>query len=305
MHILAVDDDTLNLDIIEHTLTKEGHTIYSVINAEQALDFLKDTSSQCDIILLDRMLPDMDGMDLIHWIKKQSGLRHIPVIFQSAASRKKDIREGMKAGAYYYLPKPYSRQALLQIIDMAAHDVHRMRARVASLPPGRDKDMAMPHSVHMQIHSMEDIQEAANYFAHLFPDPERVIFGITELLVNAIEHGNLGVGYEQKGNWISDGAYTQNIKELETEMHPAQKKVDITFLKQAETYILTVADEGSGFDWRHYMEIDPTRAIDNHGRGIAISTMHCFDSMSYNEKGNKVICKIHMPIPQTPPSSNG
>ena len=56
--------------------------------------------------------------------------------------------------------------------------------------------------------------------------------------------------------------------------------------------ILTIRDEGQGFDWQRYLELDPARATDPHGRGIALSKMMSFDEVEYQGAGNVVCCKV-------------
>jgi len=65
-----------------------------------------------------------------------------------------------------------------------------------------------------------------------------------------------------------------------------------------------IADEGDGFDWADYMELDPDRITDNHGRGIALAGMKSFDSIEFQGNGNEVLCRVRLTIPDgSPPSS--
>ena len=57
------------------------------------------------------------------------------------------------------------------------------------------------------------------------------------------------------------------------------------------TYVV-IEDEGQGFDWTKYMKIDPARAGDNHGRGIAQANTTSFDKLTYNDKGNKAVAFV-------------
>src|SRR5665648_793350 len=72
-----------------------------------------------DAIVLDRMMPRMDGMKVLSKLKSDSRLREIPVIMQTAAASSDQIVEGIRAGAYYYLTKPYEDIILLGIISAA------------------------------------------------------------------------------------------------------------------------------------------------------------------------------------------
>jgi hypothetical protein len=54
----------------------------------------------------------------------------------------------------------------------------------------------------------------------------------------------------------------------------------------------TIADEGAGFEWRRFLDIDPARAFDTHGRGIAVARRFSFDSLEYVDPGNQVLARV-------------
>ena len=66
------------------------------------------------------------------------------------------------------------------------------------------------------------------------------------------------------------------------------KKVTVIFEKKENTYYLQVTDQGKGFNWKSFLEFDPSRASHNHGRGIAMANMIAFDRLVYNKQGNQV-----------------
>ncbi len=75
----------------------------------------------------------------------------------------------------------------------------------------------------------------------------------------------------------------------------AQRRVTVEVQRLASEVHFTVRDEGSGFDWRRYMDIDPARAFSPHGRGIAMAQRLCFDRMIYRGRGNEVVCTVRSP----------
>src|SRR3974390_783013 len=104
--ILAVDDEEFNLDILTSSLADAG---YEVFEARDGLEALKTLEEQPDIevILLDRMMPNVDGMEVIRRIKSGGRFQDIAVIMQTAAAATEQVLQGIKAGVYYYLTKPY------------------------------------------------------------------------------------------------------------------------------------------------------------------------------------------------------
>jgi anti-sigma regulatory factor (Ser/Thr protein kinase) len=64
--------------------------------------------------------------------------------------------------------------------------------------------------------------------------------------------------------------------------------VRVHFTKSASDCFLRIEDEGDGFNWREYLQVDTARATHNHGRGIAMANMISFDELRYNDRGNQV-----------------
>ena len=130
--ILSVDDDALNRDILTEYLTDGGYEVIEADDGDTAL-FLLNEMDGIDAIVLDRMMPRLNGMEVLRTVKADPRLSHIPVIMQSAASAREQILQGIKAGVYYYLTKPYEDQMLLAIVGAALSDASskkRLRAEV-------------------------------------------------------------------------------------------------------------------------------------------------------------------------------
>ena len=102
--ILIVDDDALNRIILEKTLSDE-HEVYLVTSGEEALAFVKHT--QVDLIILDIMMPGMNGYDVLVELKESSLSHAIPIIFISANSSHEDEAKGLELGAMDYIVKPF------------------------------------------------------------------------------------------------------------------------------------------------------------------------------------------------------
>src|SRR5664279_390226 len=110
-YILIVDDNNKNLQLTASLLKDEGYLISVAQNAKDALLQLNEILP--DLILLDIMMPGMDGLELCRLIKKNDKLCDIPVIFLTAKSQTEDLAEGFKAGGVDYINKPFNREELL------------------------------------------------------------------------------------------------------------------------------------------------------------------------------------------------
>ena len=106
IELLVVDDEEFNRDILEEQLVEAGYAVTLAEDGEAAWEILNSGNHNFSAVLLDRMMPRLDGMGLLKRIKSVSRFEHIPVIFQTALDNPSDIVEGMNAGAFYYLTKP-------------------------------------------------------------------------------------------------------------------------------------------------------------------------------------------------------
>ncbi len=107
-HILVVDDEASYRDALVAGLTAEGFSVDAAVNVAEALEYFE--ARQPDLILLDIMLPDGNGVDLCREIRERSG---VPIIFVSAKSGEIDIVLGLEMGATDYVPKPYRLRELI------------------------------------------------------------------------------------------------------------------------------------------------------------------------------------------------
>ncbi len=113
--ILVVDDDQGLVEVLKTTLTKAGYRILTAYNGEEALEKIEKVIP--DLIILDVMMPKMDGIEVAkHLLTFVSG-GHIPIIFLTVKSNKEDVEKCYKAGADWYLAKPFNREELLTAVN--------------------------------------------------------------------------------------------------------------------------------------------------------------------------------------------
>jgi two-component system, cell cycle response regulator len=117
--ILVVDDEPNNLEILKLDLEDEGYNILTGTDGVEGLKELQDHKDDVQVILLDRMMPNMNGIEFMKNLRADKSISSIPVIMQTAASDKEQIAEGMASGVYYYLTKPYDKTVLLSILKSA------------------------------------------------------------------------------------------------------------------------------------------------------------------------------------------
>lgn len=106
--VLMVDDTPANIDVLRKVLTPEGYKLSFANNGKKALQIAERALP--DLILLDVMMPDMDGFETCRLIKQTEAIRHIPVIFITAKTDTEDLIEGFRVGAVDYITKPFRQE---------------------------------------------------------------------------------------------------------------------------------------------------------------------------------------------------
>jgi len=129
--ILAVDDTPENLDILRMRLEAHGYAVATAADGEEGLTLARDMAP--DLILLDVMMPKMDGIAVVRAIKGDRALPFVPIILVTARADTRDVVEGLDAGADDYLTKPFDHSALLARVRSmlrlkAVHDTVREQA---------------------------------------------------------------------------------------------------------------------------------------------------------------------------------
>lgn len=130
--------------------------------------------------------------------------------------------------------------------------------------------------------------------------------GIYELLLNAVEHGNLKIDKSQKTELLRQGHFNLEIARRLLLPENEKKYVEIEVVENDFFCALTITDQGNGFDWRAHSQLMPD-ATAAHGRGLLIAKRCGFDHISFNEKGNSVSCLVknyHLLSLLYPPKAN-
>ena len=294
--ILLVEDEIIFAEIIEEVLADGGFSCRHAEDGQEAWRFLtEEGDTSFDAILLDRLMPRMDGIELLAKIKANPGLEQIPVIMETAAGDSASVQEGLNAGAYYYLIKPFEPKILLSIVKAAVTQYHDHLAMQNSLRLAQRPFACLDNGV-FHFQTIEDGCLLADFFAHACPKPDKAILGLRELFINAVEHGNLGISYHEKGELINKDSMNQEIARRLALEENQGKRVEIVFERRPIDLVFTIRDQGQGFDWQRYLDFDPDRVFDPNGRGIAMARTTSFDSIEYQGNGNTVVATVRLPL---------
>ncbi len=291
--VLLVEDDFMFAEIITETLAEAGYSVQYAEDGQAAWNILKAGDTDFSAILVDRLMPRMDGIELLLKIKENQVLDHIPIIMVTSSSDPVSIQEGLDAGAYYYLIKPFEPKILLSIVKAAVAQYHDYITLQESLQSTQlPFDFLDSGTFHFQ--TLEEASQLANSFARACPYPEKVIIGFNELFINAVEHGNLGITYDEKGTLVDNEALFPEIARRLALEENRDKRVIVNFQRRSDDLVFTIRDEGKGFDWERYLDFDPERVFDSNGRGIAMARSMSFDSLEYQGNGNTVVFTVNL-----------
>ena len=112
--ILVVDDDPYILMSLEFLMKKNGYNVVVARNGTEAMELLNKQAPH--LVLLDIMMPVLDGYEICRYIKKTASLKNTKVIFMSAKTKDADIKKGYELGASLYVTKPFSTRELVKQI---------------------------------------------------------------------------------------------------------------------------------------------------------------------------------------------
>ncbi|HTY36302.1 MAG TPA: response regulator [Bacteroidota bacterium] len=267
--VLVVDDEEPLREVLQRMLEEEGCGVLTAADGTEGLRILESHPDSISVVILDWMMPQMTGIELLRWMKKQRHIEHIPVIMLTALDDPERIKEGIDAGAFYYLIKPFQRPLLNSILRAAVADYHAFRHLLETLKQYK-RPIALLEEGTFRFRTPQEAEQVAVMIASATPDPEHAMV-IAELLLNAVEHGNLGISYLEKGKLLEDNAWELEVTRRLALPENANRHVEVKVRRVNGSMEVEIQDQGPGFDYQRYLTIDESRLFDNHGRGIAIA----------------------------------
>ncbi|NOS77361.1 MAG: PAS domain S-box protein [Nitrospira sp.] len=148
--------------------------------------------------------------------------------------------------------------------------------------------MQLMHHGRFELRTPDEARHLAELLAYAFPDPSRTQLGLTELFVNGVEHGNLNLSYAEKSALLNTGMLDDEIARRLALSDYAPRRVRVSLDRTETALRMSIADDGEGFDWSQYLDLDRARSIDGHGRGIAMAKAISFDKLDFRGCGNQV-----------------
>ncbi|MFT3710146.1 MAG: ATP-binding protein [Archangium sp.] len=178
----------------------------------------------------------------------------------------------LAARGFFFLQDQAPEELARQLEDVAAH-VSKVRPTLARF----------------RFRTLTCIEGIAQAVSALLPSPQRRVLGLTELLLNAYEHGSLGISVE-KQELLATGKWFAELERREREAPWCHRHVDVEVLTEPDGWKITITDQGDGFD---YQRLGQPGSL--HGRGIELARKLSFDSVWFEGRGNIVVARVVKP----------
>ncbi len=183
-HILIVDDTVINLQILGKMLTDSGYHVTAARSGREALDFLQKKVP--DMILLDVMMPVMDGFELCRKIKTNPETAQVPVIFITALTETKDKITGFRAGAVDYITKPLQPEEVLARVGTHL-ELERQRREMEGLLATKDVFFSIiSHDLRSPLSGLKSMCELFTRRIDTFDDTLKRVVGEGNKLINLL-----------------------------------------------------------------------------------------------------------------------
>lgn len=200
---------------------------------------------------------------------------------------------GAQAGAFCCVPASLSADALRAALEAAVNETVGRRRRLVPPHDLRQAGRCLERAT-FAFKSLEEAETLAVLISGAMPDSARRLGGVLELLVNAIEHGSLGVGADEKRQLLLSGQLHVELERRSKAAPYAARVARASFERFERGVRLTITDEGDGFDFEKVLAATPD-LMAPHGRGIYLARAMSFDRLRYEGRGNVVIAEVDAP----------
>jgi anti-sigma regulatory factor (Ser/Thr protein kinase) len=147
----------------------------------------------------------------------------------------------------------------------------------------------------LECRTREEAEAVVDVVAALLPDPGLGRLGLMELLLNAIEHGNLEIGSAMKTRLLRDHRFEDELAARLASEPYRSRRVYVRVVRADANLEIEIRDEGPGFAWQSALAADLLMSDAPNGRGIALVRQTCFPSLRYRDPGNVAIVTLVCP----------
>lgn len=289
LSVLFVDDNAQLRKETSNLLSKFFFIVQCASSGEEGLQ--KYRTTPFDVVITDLRMDGMNGLEFCRQIRMIRPSQSIMVL--SGYPESDQLMQLIELGVDRFVEKPLIPADFLPILAAVCREtiqnknlLHQMWRERASLE--------LVQTATFVFQSLQEARDLACTLATLCPEPERTLQGLMELFVNSVEHGNLGITYEEKSSLKKVDYWEREIEKRMKLPKNKHKVVQVDFKRVGNALNFLVEDMGEGFNFENYMQISKYRLFDNHGRGIALCNLVYFDELNYSPPGNRVEAVLYL-----------
>lgn len=297
--VLLVDDEPVVREELGGLLQDEGYTVLTAGDGDEGLEMY--LRHQPDMVITDARMPRREGLSFAREVLARNA--HVPITMITGHGSEAMAIAALRLGITDFLKKP------VRISDLVAA-LERMEAARRLALERADGTAALPASARLvsvtkRFECGNTLDEIPQFVAAVISsvaaglDPRKrdgMQLALREIVINAVEHGNLGVTFEEKTEANERGSLPALLAARAKDPDRAHRKVRVKAERSDESILIVVEDEGDGFEWRRLP--DPTDAANllrTHGRGVLLATLSV-DELKFNDRGNRVGLVAHLGV---------
>lgn len=284
--ILIIDDEKPVRDLLKIALTNDGYIVFEAEDGKHGFKLFKETNP--DIVIADVKMPGISGIEVTRKIKELTG--NTDVLIMTGYGTEDLVIEALRAGASNYIKKPIVLNELYNLLDdIVIKRVNKTRSEVIKdVVVFEQKDIVLDND-------FTKVWGTINQILYNLPSSvnEKIIegmrVGLYEIIINAIEHGNLGISYSEKSKALKEGMYSKLIIGRSNKANEEGKRIFIHCSTNGSELMVEVKDQGKGFNYKELPNLnDPDTFLSSHGRGIFLASLY-FDKVEFKDPGNTVL----------------
>lgn len=289
--ILVFEENPVWRELLRLYLEPFFYKVIVVSDGNEVLNILLNSSETVDLVILDDDNKVGLGREILRKIKASNILSYLPVVMIADCANQVRFQECLCAGAYYFIAKPFSAVKLQSLVASAINQFYLNQQMHNQMSAMRENFQAI-EQVTFNFRTREQAQSICVFISEFAGLSMCQEMGLLELMLNAVEHGNLSIGYHSKAKFLQENRLEDEINLRLTMPQYANNVAILEFRRTGRSLIFTISDEGQGFDWRPYLDLHPGSISEIHGRGIALANKLVFSNINYWANGNVVEATI-------------
>ncbi len=215
--ILVVDDDFFNRVVLSTSLKEEGYAVEMVEDGMQALELL--AVRPFDVVLLDLLMPEMDGYQVLEKMKASASLRNIPVIIVSSLDEMDSILRCIAMGATDYLPKPFDAQLLRARLSasLASKRLHDMELEYIEQVSHVTRAAAEVEAGAFELDSLDAValrEDSLGQLARVFQNMARQVYAREQSLRQQVQELRVEIDEVKKARQVAEITETEYFRDL-------------------------------------------------------------------------------------------